>query len=140
MTMEIKRLCAVLLVASLLLFTGASVASAGFDDSEPAEYEETNVDTSGNNKLNTYAENIDPLAKPLAETVADNLPYAFALAGVALLMWDGFWTAKDKKNNKLDNSADHKNGLYWSIKMLGLTLIAISIFQAALKSGKFGIL
>lgn len=117
-----KTLVNILVSFCLLFFIGGNALAA-------ADNEE-----SGDSFLQTQVDNMDPIIKPYAQFVADNVVATFLFLGGVFLLHDGLQASRKKKQGKTTEAADYKNSTVETAKQLGLALVLFAVFVAAVKS------
>lgn len=160
--MKSKKIFTVLLVSMLFLFVGVNTVMAGTDaedkelviaDSDGNIKEDTandNVvdtdteeasdeDNNGDSFLDEQVNKMDPVVRPYARVIADNIVLFFNFIGAAAILGFGLWSTIEKRRGHTQQAADAKHSATDVAIRLIWALILFNIFVALCRSSTFGI-
>ena len=104
-------------------------------DTEDASEE----DDSGDSFLDRQVNKMDPVVRPYAQVIADNLVLFFNFIGAAAILAFGLWATFEKKRGHTQQAADAKHSATDVTLKLIWALILFNIFVALCQSSTFGI-
>jgi len=112
----------VLIAFCLLLLAGSNVLAA-------EHKEET-----GKSFLDQQVDKMNPIIRPYAQVIADNIVAIFLFFGGVFLLYDGLQASRKKKKGRTAEAAEYKNNTIETAKELGLALLLFAVFIAVPKS------